>query len=247
MGSEMCIRDRTCAPPSDLNTSVIALQEHRRCIVDASQLCSGWELKLSPASPLGCGGIGFLLSPVASKSLQNVAFPSDRVGLASFALKDRRLHFICAYSPTAPRTSQDPSGTESFYDTLGSLLDSIPARDLTFIAGDFNAPLPANGHLVKNSCGSPNSNSSFLSCFIHSRDLIAVNAFLRQRSRKLPTFYGPNNRITRLDWILCPSFMKSRLRKVINIRPHCVTSDHYLVLCGGRISSSLHLSLSGLP
>ena len=216
---------------SDLSLSVLGLQEHRRSNVDCSPPGLGWELKLSPASPLGTGGIGFLLSPTASKALLNLSFPSDRVGIASFALKNRRLHVVCAYAPTAPRTTQDPQGTEAFYDTLGSLLDSIPARDLTFVVGDFNAPLPPDGHLVKNSCGSLNSNSSLFSCFILARCLVAVNAFLRQRLRKLPTFYGPNNRVTRLDWILCPSAMRSRLRKVINIRPRCIVSDHSLVLC----------------
>ena len=215
---------------SDLSLSVLGLQEHRRS-TDCSPPGLGWELKLSPASLLGIGGIGFLLSPAASKALLDVTFQSDRVGCASFALKDRRLHVICAYAPTAPRTTQDPEGTEAFYDTLGSLLASIPARDLTFVVGDFNAPLPPDGKFVKNSCGSLNSNSNLLSCFVQARNLVAANAFLRQRLCKLPTFYGPNNRVTRLDWILCPYAMRHRLRKVLNIRPRCIESDHTLVLC----------------
>ena len=223
---------------SDLKLSVLGLQEHRRSDGNGNRPppSSGWELKLSPASPLGTGGIGFLLSPTASKALLNVTFPSDRVGLASFALKGRRrLHVICAYAPTAPRTIQDPSGTETFYDSLGTLLDSIPGRDQTFVVGDFNAPLPADGFFVKNSCGLPNPNSSHLSCFIQARNLLAVNGFLRQRVSKLPTFYGPNNRITRLDWILCPASTKSRLRKVMNIRPRCIESDHSLILCEANL------------
>ena len=162
-----------------------------------------------------------MLSPTASKALLDVTFLSDRVGLASFALKDRRLHVICAYAPTAPRTTEAPSGTEEFYATLGSICDSLSERDIPFVVGDFNAPLPPDGHLVKNACGRPNNNSSLLSCFIESRNLVAVNAFLRQRLCKL----------TRLDWILFPSIMKQRLRKVINIWPQCINSDHNLVLC----------------
>ena len=216
---------------SSAGISVLAVQEHRRSREESVDLERGWTFKAARASPLGHGGIGFLLSPVATSALLNVTFVSDRLGLASFALKDRRLHVACAYAPTAPRTLQDPTATEEFYDRLGCLVDSLPARDCVFIAGDFNAPLPADGHHVKNSCGNANDNTSFLSTFIRARNLTAVNGFLRQRHRKLPTFYGPNGRITRLDWILCHSSLRSRLRRVSTTRPVCVRSDHSLVTC----------------
>ena len=187
--------------------------------------------RAAPADSRGCGGIGFLLAPNASKALLNIAFVSDRLGLASFALRDRRLHVLCVYAPTAPRTQEDPSVTEALYDRLGTLLDSLPGRDYVFIAGDFNAPLLADGRLVRNSCGNPNLNSGFLSTFIRARDLTAINGLLRQKYRKLPTFHGPNGRVTRLDWIFCPSSQAARVRRVFTIRPSCVKSDHSLVAC----------------
>jgi hypothetical protein len=98
-------------------------------------------------------------------------------------------------------------------------------------ASDFNAPLVADGQLVKNSFGSPNLNSTLLSTFIQARDLTAANGLLRQRHRKLATFHGPNKRITRLDWIFCPSSLRTRLRRVVTVRPACVRSDHSLVIC----------------
>jgi hypothetical protein len=110
-------------------------------------------------------------------------------------------------------------------------LSNIPARDYSYVMGDFNAPLAADGQLVKNRCGVPNANSSFLADFISSRDLVPLNAFFRQRLNRLPTFYGPNARITRLDWILCQSAHKNKTRKVLNIRPRCVPSDHSLLAC----------------
>ena len=185
----------------------------------------------SAASSRNSGGIGFLLSPSASDALLEIHFATNRLGIASFSLKDRRLHVICVYAPTSPRTQEDPAETETLYERLGSLVDSLPTRDCVFIAGDFNAPLSADGRTVKNSCGRPNLNSNFLSTFIQARDLTAINGFLRQRHKKLPTFYGPNRRVTRLDWILCPSSLNTRLRRVFNIRPVCIPSDHSLLAC----------------
>jgi hypothetical protein len=211
--------------------SIIAVQEHRRARDESADLDRGWIFKAAPASPQGTGGIGFLLSPRASKALLSISFPSDRLGQATFAVKDRRLHVICTYAPTPPTTLEDPVVTETFYDHLGNLLDSLPLRDHTFIAGDFNAPLVADGRLVKNSCGRPNLNSGYLTTFIRARDLIAVNGCMRQRYRKLPTFRGPNGRTTRLDWILCPFSLRSRMRRSFTIRPVCVRSDHSLVVC----------------
>ena len=79
---------------SDLNITVLAIQEHRRNCAVRSPTSAGWELKLSPASALGQGGIGFLLSPAATRALLDVSFPSARVGHASFALKDLSLIHI---------------------------------------------------------------------------------------------------------------------------------------------------------
>uniref|UniRef100_A0A1I8HIG2 Reverse transcriptase domain-containing protein n=1 Tax=Macrostomum lignano TaxID=282301 RepID=A0A1I8HIG2_9PLAT len=82
----------------------------------------------------------------------------------------------------------------------------------------------------------PNANSALLETFIQSRNLVGVNGSLRQRLAKLLTFFGPNGRTTRLDWILCPFPLRSRVRKVINIRPRCVASDHSLVACELNLS-----------
>lgn len=215
----------------DLDIAILGIQEHRRSTSTDVHLSHSWQLKLAPASPSGTGGIGFLLSPSASRALLDLYFPSDRIGVASFALKDRRLHVVCVYAPTAPRTVQDPQGTEAFYDVLGNILDSFPARDLHFLLGDFNAPLSPDGRLVKNRCGTPNANSDYLYPFISARDLVTVNGCLRQRFCKLATFFGPNNRITRLDWILCPYSQRTRVRRIRNIRPCSVNSDHSVVVC----------------
>ena len=104
----------------DLKISILGLQEHRRSSSPDLTLPHGWQFHLAPASDLGSGGIGFLLSPSASHALLDVNFLSDRIGVASFSLRDRRLHVICAHAPTSPRTVQDPQVTDSFYDVLAA-------------------------------------------------------------------------------------------------------------------------------
>jgi hypothetical protein len=210
---------------------VLALQEHRRTDKVDNEPGNGWHLKANPANPQGVGGVGFLLSSSANAALLDINFISDRIGHASFALSDRRLHFVCVYAPTAPATKANPAATHTFYDYLNQLLNTIPHRDFFFVAGDFNAPLLPDCRLVKNRCGRVNDNSAFLSTFIKSRNLMAANGCLRQHFRDLPTFFGTKGRVTRLDWIFCPLHHKAKIRKVANFRPACIPSDHSLITC----------------
>jgi hypothetical protein len=214
-----------------LGIAVLAIQEHRRVTNASAEPGNGWHLIANPASPQGVGGIGFLLSPPAKAALLDLKFVNDRIGHASFALKDRRLHFLCVHAPTAPNTRENPDATSTFYNSLTHLLSSLPARDFVFIGGDFNAPLLPDSRLVKNRCGHPNANSGHLASFIASKDLMAINGYIRQPLHRLPTFFGTRRRLTRLDWILCPLKTRHRIRKVANIRPSCVQSDHSLITC----------------
>ena len=47
---------------------------------------------------------------------------------------------------------------------------------------------------AKNICGEANRNTKMLQFFIERHDLLAANAYTRQRYRSLPTFGGPNGR-----------------------------------------------------
>ena len=77
--------------------------------------------------------------------------------------------------------------------------------------GYYYAPLQRDGHRVKNSCGIPTVNFDLLTQFIEANDLIPMNGYLRQKTNQLPTFRGPNERVTRLDWILSKNMDKSHI------------------------------------
>ena len=98
------------------------------------------------------------------------------------------------------------------------------------MCGDFNAPLQRDGHRVKNSCGIPTVISDNLALFIEPNDLIMINGYLRQKSGQLPTFRGPNERVTCLDLILSKNIDKSHITKIINVMPKIVRSDHAVLI-----------------
>ena len=126
--------------------------------------------------------------------------------LSYFVLLYIHLVYACicvciVFAPTA--IDAHANETMTFYDRLSSIVDAIPSRDHLFLCGDFNATLPVDKVRVKNRCGEANRNTKMLQSFIEHHDLLAANAYTRQKHRSLPTFDGPNGRKTRLDWILC--------------------------------------------
>ena len=97
------------------------------------------------------------------------------------------------------------------------------------ICGDFNATLPVDKACVKNRCGEANRSTKMLQSFIERHDLLAANAYTRQKHRSLPTFDGPNGRKTWLDWIFCPLRYRWNLRKSNTLKTSVITSDHRFV------------------
>ena len=218
---------------ADLKIDVLVIQEHRRSTSDVDfqrNLPKGWQILLGAPSAPSVGGIGFLLSSQCSPWLLDYKFVTDRVAVASFDIGNRRLYIICVYALTASVTLSDTKESVDFYDCVSTLISNIPSRDLQIVCGDFNAPLQRDGHRVKNSCGIPTVNSDHLPQVIEAIDLIPMNGNLRQKTNQLPTFRGPNERVTRLDWILSKNIDKSHITKINNVMPKIVRSDHTILI-----------------
>ena len=209
------------------------IQEHGRSTSDVDfqrNLPKGWQILLGAPSAPGVGGIGFLLSSQCSPWLLDYKFVTDRVAVASVNMGNRRLHIICVYAPTASVTLSDTTESVDFYDCVSTLISNIQTRDLQIVCGDFNAPLQRDGHQVKSSCDIPTVNSDHLAQFIEANDLIPMNGYLRQKTNQLPTFRGPNERFTRLDWILSKNIDTSHITKIYNVMPKIVRSDHTVLI-----------------
>ena len=145
-----------------------------------------------------CGWYWF--SSRCSPWLIDYKFVTERVAVAIFDIGNRRLHIICVCTRIASITLSDTTESVDFCECVSTLISSIPSHDLQIVCGDFNAPLQRDGHRVRSSCGIPTVISDHLAQFIKTNDLIPMNGYLRQKTIQLPTFIGPNERVTRLDW-----------------------------------------------
>ena len=147
-----------------------------------------------------------------------------------FYISRRRIHILSIYAPTT--IDAHTNETMSFYDRLSSIVDAIPSRDHLFLCGGFNATLPVDKVRVKNRCGEANRNTKMLQSFIERHDLLAANAYTRQKHRSLPTFDGPNGRKTRLNWIFCCC---------------CCCQPHSTNVLPAESSTQNHVAASSLP
>jgi hypothetical protein len=222
-----------------LNIDVIMLQEHR-IIVDNSNstnvdIGDGWSLWLSTASSAGHGGIGFLYSPKMKAALLEVRRISERLAVAVFQLRTSKLRAFSGYAPTSSSSAADPKLLEDFLEMLSSEFLATPSRDVMVLGADLNACLPRDGIVVMNRCGRPNFNAPHVADTLSSLGLIAANGHARTRYRQLPTFNGPQQRCTRLDYLLIHENRRHLISRVQYVTPRIIVSDHRLVALTIRI------------
>ena len=112
------------------------------------------------------------------------------------------------------------------FTSASRLYSKLPSRDLQIVSGVINAPQQWHGHRVKYSFGINNINYDHLSQFLEANDLIQIIGCLRQKTNQLPIFPGPNERVSRLNWILIKNIDKSHIAKINDVMPKIVRSDH---------------------
>ena len=163
--------------------AVCAIQEHR--VVHNEEVR---DLQLaSSANSAGVGGVGFVLSAMASKALSRTVVVSPRIMWLQFngaALV--RTHVICVYGPT---NTAETETKKAFYDQLSACTSNIPMREPLYILGDFTANLdhskaPYPVHDVAN------ENGELLAELMDDLGLLSVLCSLRKpRSQGSPIVY----------------------------------------------------------
>jgi hypothetical protein len=136
------------------NISVLAIQEHKLRLpssksetttttIHKKELGNGWTFYFLQAetnsvnAPIG--GIGFILSPLANKSLDSITGISPRILKCQFnTSSSQKCSTYSVYSPTSVSNAQD---IESFYHNLSESIINIPTQHFLVILGDFNAQL----------------------------------------------------------------------------------------------------------
>uniref|UniRef100_A0A1I8II55 WD_REPEATS_REGION domain-containing protein n=1 Tax=Macrostomum lignano TaxID=282301 RepID=A0A1I8II55_9PLAT len=196
-----------------------------------------WLLRRSPADGVGSVGIsaltpdgGHALHYRAARGSLRLVRLADRALLAEFRLPAELMALAClADSSGALCGCADGSLTLLLLPSLDS---SLP--DAAGEAETHENSVAADQFDVEEQLGAPPApflgaalRAVWFACRLRCwRPMVHATA-VKQAAHLL----GPNGRTTRLDWILCPSAIRSRLRKVVNIRPSCVRSDHSLLAC----------------
>uniref|UniRef100_A0A914XMQ5 Endonuclease/exonuclease/phosphatase domain-containing protein n=1 Tax=Plectus sambesii TaxID=2011161 RepID=A0A914XMQ5_9BILA len=175
-------------------------------------------------------GVGFALSKQAAASVLCFRLLSSR--LATLTLTGTiRTHIFSIYTPT--EVSPD-STKDDFYSDLQEAIDSVPAKDLLLLAGDFNAHVGTNRSgweeiLGNFSHGTANDNGLRLLSFASANNLVVGNSLFQHLWKHQVTWRAPNGKDTSvLDYILINKRFRSSLKDVRSMRSADCGSDHHL-------------------
>ena len=199
------------------NLDIIALQETKTREFAQITLPGHHHLYLFDQKQDWHGCLGFVINKRFTDCIMSYHQISDRVAYIDTKLKPTDnssapcyIRFINCYSPTNPKSVQNPQVADKFYDQLEKASD-VPARYEVWFLGDFNAKLgkrswndEENGlssHIGKYGVGRRNENGDRLLQFLVSHTLFAANTAFQHASRHITT---------RTGWIKDQSTRKSR-------------------------------------
>ena len=193
---------------------------------------SAWRNSVGAAT----GGVGFVLTHKAHEAITNVQVISPRILSVSFD-GNPKLTVIVVYSPTEGDTTE---AAEVFHLNLRMAISQIPAHNLLFAVGDFNA------HLSKVDDNDPrwyyhrstNRNGELLRDTLEESQLEATNHRFQKRPGKLWTFLSDAVLTkTQLDYVLV---RKKWRNSVKNTEPYnffsSLGSDHRVVVSDIKLS-----------
>ena len=220
------------------NIDIICLQEHRNVHSEAllQETFNEYTLITSSAwknqQNASTGGVGFLISPRALKSVQSITCYNKRI--IQISLHGNPVTTIlCCYSP---HNVYPEEVVTEFYQDLTTIINGIPAHNLLIIGGDFNAQLGPSDALFT-LAKETNRNGKHMKDFMEQHNLVATNTRFQNRKGRLWTHRRPNGTCIQLDYILV---RKKWVNSIKNSRAYSsfegVNSDHRIVSCTCQIS-----------
>ena len=178
------------------------------------------------------GGVGILISSDAYKTCISIEKISDRIVI--MALNGNPLTTIInCYSPTNASSEEDVS---EFYKELTTVVSAVPAHNMLFICGDFNAKL-GTGNALFSYHTETNRNGDLLNEFANQFHLTAANTNFQKKSSKLWSFTYPGGVHAQLDCILVRRKWQRSIKdcQAYNSFEN-VGSDHRIVSCKCKMS-----------
>jgi len=183
---------------------IIAIQEHRIFHPDVDlkfDKIEGYHLITASCSKnssnSSVGGVGLLLSNRAMENLLNIERISPRVLIADFEGNPKTTVLSC-YSPHNGSSDED---IDSFYNTLRSTLENVPAHNFLLVPGDFNAQLGPYDAQFTFHCRT-NRNGEHLVDLMDEFNLCPANTKFMKSKHHLWTFEYPDGHRAQLDYIL---------------------------------------------
>lgn len=206
------------------NLALTSIQEHRifhEEPIKYHKLSSEYTFITSSASVnnsnASVGGVGTVVSNHSINCLLSAENISPRILVLTFSGNPQTTH-ICCYSPHNQSPEEE---VLDFYEQLSEVMRQIPAHNVVFLCGDFNAQLGSD-KVHHSYHQQTNRNGEHLFNFLETFDLVAVNTYFQKPSRNLWTCQYPNGSKGQVDYILV---RKKWVRSVTNAQSYTTTFD----------------------
>ncbi len=144
------------------------------------------------------GGVGFILSAEADKSVLSWEPVNERIISLRLQTRFIKTTVILVYAPTNSASDEDK---DDFYDLLQQVLDSAPAHDLKIVMGDFNAQIGTDNRgwesiMGKQATGDLTDNGLRLLSFSSGSELMVGGSIFQHKDIHKRTWRSPNGNTT---------------------------------------------------
>jgi len=139
-------------------------------------------------------GVGILLSPKAHKSLIEWKPILDRIIMARFLTKLRKLVVIQCYAPTEQAVTEEK---DAFYETLENTLRNVKRSEITMVMGDLNAKVGADNKnfehtMGRHGLGTMNENGERFAELCSNNNLVIGGTLFPHKQIHKVTWGSPN-------------------------------------------------------
>ena len=122
---------------------------------------------------------------------------NDRICTADINLKDHKAKIISVYAHTLKTSEENPELREDFYETIESIIDKTPKRDVIILAGDFNAKTGGGWNDFKDNMGKYgkgliNNSGRRLLEMCKNKNLYITNTTFKHKKSHITTWTAPH-------------------------------------------------------
>ena len=218
------------------NITVLGLCETRWNGSGQTRLTSGETIIYSGHEDLGhdhTQGVALMMTPEAAKAMMAWEPVSSRLLSARFNSKGRKCTIIQCYAPTNAAGEEEK---DIFYNSLQSLIDRTPRRDLKIVMGDLHAKVGEDNTgkefiMGRHGIGICNENGELFTDLCSFNDLVIGGTIFPHKKIHKTTWTSPDGKTeNQIDHITVSRKWRRSLLDVKVRRGADVASDHQLLV-----------------